>query len=179
MERYAFALVAALLLLAGCTGQSPQLPLKPGNNSSISGGTAPVPSDFVFAYSFGAFGASKYDSASGIFSRDTSCAQAGSLKQKDFYLPLTSDEKAEIYRAITENGLFFVKENMTQPYGSIPLVGATLAFTANGRTRTVSWSAGYEDDADYRRFANATGQIDEILDRKREQAGADNICFYR
>ena len=137
-----------------------------------------MPSDFGFTYSFGAFEASKYDSASGIFSRDTGCMPAGSGTQKDFYLPLTQDEKTGIYRAITENGLFFVKENMTQPYGSLPPLGATLAFTANGRTRTVSWSAGYSDDADYRRFANATGQIDEILGRKREEAGATGICFY-
>ena len=157
MERYAFALVASLLLLAGCTGQAHQPQLAPANNPTAQNGTIKVPGDFGFTYSFGAFEASKYDSASGIFSRDTGCMPAGSGAQQDFYLPLTPGEKAEIYRAMTENNLFFVKENMTSPYGSLPPAGATLAFTANGRTRTISWSAGYGGDGDYRRFANATG----------------------
>jgi len=185
MKQYLFAL-AALLLLLGCAGQSPPSLLKAAIGNSAPEVSMSVPSDFGFAYSFGPFEANKYDSRNGAFSRDTSCVSSGAEKQKEFALPLAPSEKEAIYRAMVENGLFSVKEDLRScpPTENCPTVstpsGATLAFMANGRARTISWESSYPtDDADYQRFARVAGKIDEILGKKRQAADANNICFYQ
>lgn len=182
MKQYFFALAVSLLLLLGCAAQAP---LQPANSPPSPVGAAGVPDDFSFTYSFGPLEADKYDSGSGVFSRDASCPSA-SGQQKEFALPLTHSEKEAIYRTIAENSLFSAKEDLRScPPGRTcpsvtPMSGATLAFTANNRTRTISWRSGYPaDDADYMRFARVTGKIDDVLNAKRQAANATSLCFYQ
>lgn len=169
------ATTIVILALAGCA--SNPLPGSPPPNST---GLSP---DFSFTYSFGVFSAYSYNSETGIFSRDNACNRSA---QREFYLPLTAQEKEAIQAAIVENGLQYIKSDLsTCPLfamcpGVMPPSGATLAFSLNGSNKTITWSNSYpEDDSDYKRFSAVHTKLYSIIMQKAEAAGIPIICYYQ
>ena len=116
------------------------------------------------------------------FSSRTACNRSA---QKEFYLPLTDQEKEAIAAAISENGLQSVKSDLsTCPQfamcpKTVPSSGATLTFFLNGRNKTISWASGYpEEDSDYKRFSAVQAKLYSIIMQKAKAAGIPVICYY-
>jgi hypothetical protein len=142
-----------------------------------------MPGDFNVHYAFGVGEKNILDTENGIYTKDMVCEPP-----INYTMQLSAQEMGQIYDSVAANGLFGIKEDMTnncnalgQCMGMEPLSSATLRITAGGRTKTIRWHADYFDaqDPDIKKFKAVTGVIQDIITQKEAERGVEQpTCGY-